>query len=132
MAKKKNATIKPKAAGQSPDNQQDGTTSTSGSSQATILFPYAKYTSLLGVHNTLLLFATFFLPQSLPRVEQASSRDRPQNPFLDALTSEPAVTVFVISAGAAVLQSWWAGWIRRWAWGSNAEADKIKVCVLDI
>ncbi|KAJ7704504.1 GPI biosynthesis protein family Pig-F-domain-containing protein [Mycena rosella] len=83
-------------------------------------FPFASYTSVVGVHTTLLAFATLFLPRTTeflaPLVDSSTltSKDRPQHPFLDALTLNPAVTLACICVGAAVLQSWWGGWVRAW------------------
>ncbi|KAJ7130358.1 GPI biosynthesis protein family Pig-F-domain-containing protein [Mycena epipterygia] len=86
-------------------------------------FPFAGYTSVVGVHTTLLAFSTLFLPRT-PEVfdflkpelapSQRTSRDRPQHPFLDALTLSPVSTLACICVGAAVLQSWWGGWVRAW------------------
>ncbi|KAJ7764625.1 GPI biosynthesis protein family Pig-F-domain-containing protein [Mycena maculata] len=89
-------------------------------------FPFARYASVVGVHTTLLAFSALFLPRSTefealsflrPVVDsmQLTSRDRPQHPFLDALTGSPVATLAWLCVGAAVLQSWWAGWVRAWA-----------------
>ncbi|KAJ7241699.1 GPI biosynthesis protein family Pig-F-domain-containing protein [Mycena haematopus] len=86
--------------------------------------PFAEYTAVVGVHTSLLLFATLFLPRTAhlpfltgPHVDPArlTSRDRPQHPFLDALTLHPTATLAWLCLGAAVLQGWWAGWVRGWA-----------------
>ncbi|KAJ6588217.1 GPI biosynthesis protein family Pig-F-domain-containing protein [Mycena capillaripes] len=86
-------------------------------------FPFAGYTSVVGVHTTLLGFSVFFLPRSTeffeflrPEVDlsQITSKDRPQHPFLDALTLSPVFTLACTCVGATLLQSWWGGWVRTW------------------
>ncbi|KAJ6565463.1 GPI biosynthesis protein family Pig-F-domain-containing protein [Mycena vulgaris] len=86
-------------------------------------FPFAGYTSVVGVHTTLLAFSALFLPRTAevfdflkPEVDPSrlTSKDRPQHPFLDALTTSPVVTLACICAGAVVLQGWWGGWVRAW------------------
>lgn len=106
-------------------------------------FPFARYTSIVGVHTTLLMFTVLFLPRtpavleltrSLVDAGQLTSKDRPQHPFLEDLTSNPASTVASISAGAVMLQGWWGGWVREW-WldyvldGSSNERrlEKVKI-----
>ncbi|KAJ7291448.1 GPI biosynthesis protein family Pig-F-domain-containing protein [Mycena rebaudengoi] len=98
-------------------------------------FPFLRYTSAVGVHTSLLAFSALFLPRTTEVFEflkpdidpsQFTSKDRPQHPFLDALTLSPVSTVACICIGASVLQSWWGGWMRSW-WidfaldGSNLE-----------
>ncbi|KAL0945923.1 hypothetical protein HGRIS_012204 [Hohenbuehelia grisea] len=113
---------------QYPDSNISGTSS----------FPFARYTSVVGVHTTLLAFASLFLPRSalireLPAVPtQLTSLDHPQHPFLDALTRNPLVTMLCMCAGTTVLQAWWGGWLRAW-WielvalsGSVEDADKLR------
>ncbi|KAJ7857022.1 GPI biosynthesis protein family Pig-F-domain-containing protein [Mycena leptocephala] len=80
-------------------------------------FPFAGYTSVVGVHTTLLAFSTLFLPRTIkPQVDMThiTSKDRPQHPFLDALTLSPVSTLACICVGAMMLQSWWGGWVRSW------------------
>ncbi|KAG5635370.1 hypothetical protein H0H81_011517 [Sphagnurus paluster] len=82
-------------------------------------FPFARYTSIVGVHTTLLSFTALFLPRTtllldLAPSPTATSLDRPQHPFLEALTARPALTLACLCTGAALLQSWWAGWVRSW------------------
>ncbi|KAJ8468935.1 hypothetical protein ONZ45_g17061 [Pleurotus djamor] len=87
-------------------------------------FPFAGYTSIVGVHSTLLFFAALFLPRSTifldpslaprPAPSQLTSRDKPQHPFLEPLTLNPTWTMLCVCAGTLVLQGWWGGWIRRW------------------
>jgi len=83
-------------------------------------FPFARYTSVVGVHTTLLVFTALFLPRTnlfltKSTATQMTSRDRPQHPFLQALTVNPLSTMMCVCFGTAVLQAWWGGWMRNWA-----------------
>ncbi|CAK5280959.1 unnamed protein product [Mycena citricolor] len=83
-------------------------------------FPLARYTSVVGVHTSLLAFSALFLPRMdflKPDIDRTvfTSQDRPQHPFLDALTESPVFTLATMCLGAVVVQSWWAGWIRSWS-----------------
>ncbi|PPQ67836.1 hypothetical protein CVT24_003142 [Panaeolus cyanescens] len=80
-----------------------------------------SYFSVVGVHTTLWAFTALYLPRSTFLTDittpewdesQLSSRDRPQHPFLEALTRSPTSTLVCICAGALLLQGWWAGWLR--------------------
>lgn len=81
---------------------------------------YTTYISVVGVHSTSLAFTALFLPRSTFLQDfpvdpsQLSSKDRPQPEFLDALTRNPIVTLLCLCAGTAVLQGWYAGYIRQW------------------
>jgi phosphatidylinositol glycan class F len=93
-------------------------------------FPFARYTSLVGVHTSLLLFVALFLPRtSLSDVLPASllhffpdaaqpaftrGGDHPQSRFIETLTASPTSTVAWMCAGVGILQVWWAGWVRGW------------------
>ncbi|KAL0575797.1 Glycosylphosphatidylinositol (GPI) anchor assembly protein [Marasmius crinis-equi] len=86
-------------------------------------FPFGRYTGVVGVHTSLLAFTALFLPRStflleLTRPERdetkLTSRDRPQHPFLEALTLNPALTSATICAGVILLQIWWSGFVRGW------------------
>ncbi|KAF7293048.1 hypothetical protein MIND_01204200 [Mycena indigotica] len=86
-------------------------------------FPFASYTAAVGVHTTLHAFSALFLPRTPGVIELISpeldpnsftSRDRPQAAFLEVLTRSPPATLACICLGAAVLQSWWGGWLRSW------------------
>lgn len=98
-------------------------------------FPFARYTSIVGVHTSLLLFTAFFLPRSSNQLgftvteRPMSSRDRPQHEFLEALTANPLLTVASICLGTLVLQAWWAGWVRNWLfdWNHQALSDEERV-----
>jgi phosphatidylinositol glycan class F len=96
-------------------------------------FPLARYTSIVGVHSSLVLFTALFLPRtSLPDIIPASlvavlplhgndgpafvkSADQPQSRFLEPLTASPVATLAWICAGLVLLQVWWAEWLRKWA-----------------
>jgi phosphatidylinositol glycan class F len=87
-------------------------------------FPFGQYTSVVGVHSTLLAFTALFLPRTtfflefttpVPDEALMTSRDRPQHPFLVPLTLSPISTLLCICLGVLVLQAWWGGWIRNWA-----------------
>lgn len=86
-------------------------------------WPITSYISIVCVHTTLWVFVALYLPRSIPLINlesaewdrvQVSSRDRPQHPFLEALTAHPTSTLFSICLGGTILQSWWAGWTRDW------------------
>lgn len=87
-------------------------------------FPYARYTSIVGVHTTLLGFSALFLPGSnLPfglstklswEQKPLTSQDRPQHPFLVPLTANPVMTLTYICMAVTGLQFWWGGWLRGW------------------
>ena len=89
----------------------------------TSTIPMASYISVVGVHTTLWAFAGLYLPRTAFLTElikpewdptQLTSQDRPQHPFLEALTLNPTYTLACICLGAAILQTWWAGWLRKW------------------
>ncbi|TFK90006.1 PIG-F-domain-containing protein [Polyporus arcularius HHB13444] len=84
-------------------------------------FPFARYTSVVGVHTSLLAFSALILPASSPslnifaRWDFSSSEPKPHRDIMQALTENPARTVAWMCAGAIVLQGWWASWIKKWA-----------------
>jgi len=94
-------------------------------------FPYARYTSVVGVHTSLIAFTALFLPQTSRLFWQPETKttDRPQSEFVDALTDSPVATLAWIVAGLLILQPWWAGWIRQWSfeYTSRGTADEIKL-----
>lgn len=135
----------------SKDAKQGDTSSKNPGNSLSEILPGISYIPVVGVHTTLLLFNGFFLPrttflQDVTGIQidpaQYSSLDRPQHPFLEALTNNPLSTLIYICCGVAVLQAWWAGYVRDW-WcltlidGSQNEKrlekamidrQKIKVC----
>ncbi|KAG1818974.1 GPI biosynthesis protein family Pig-F-domain-containing protein [Suillus subaureus] len=94
-------------------------------------FPYARYTSVVGVHTSLVAFTALFLPQtSLLLWPSLADSDRPQSQFQDALTDNPVITLAWIVAGLVILQVWWAGWIRQWCFeytSRGGTSDEIKM-----
>jgi phosphatidylinositol glycan class F len=107
-----------------PKDPKPGDTSHSVKEHSRVdLLPAISYIPTVGVHTTLLVFNALFLPrttflQDITRIEidpaQLSSLDHPQHPFLDPLTKSPLSTLVYICFGTAVLQSWWAGYVRNW------------------
>ena len=88
-----------------------------------LYFPFARYTSVLGVHTSLLTFTALFLPRtSLTSLVDflANRQAKPQphslrgNEVLKTLTENPPRTIVWICAGAFILQLWWAIWMRNW------------------
>ncbi|KAG7096029.1 hypothetical protein E1B28_006710 [Marasmius oreades] len=88
-------------------------------------FPFGRYTGIVGVHTSLLLYILLFLPRSTKgwlvddetemRIKFTStSRDRPQHPFLEAITVDPAITVATVCVGVGVVQAWWGWFVRGW------------------
>jgi len=97
-----------------------------------MFFPYARYTSVVGVHTTLVAFTALFLPQTshlLWPPEATTVTDHPQSQFLDAITDSPVITLAWIVVGLVVLQTWWAGWVRQWCfeYTSRGTSDEIKL-----
>ncbi|KAG2753012.1 PIG-F-domain-containing protein [Suillus brevipes Sb2] len=94
-------------------------------------FPYARYTSVVGVHTSLVAFTALFLPQtSLLLWPSLADSDRPQSQFQDALTDNPVITLAWIVTGLVILQVWWAGWIRQWCFEYSSRggtSDEIKM-----
>jgi phosphatidylinositol glycan class F len=81
-----------------------------------------SYIAVVGVHTTLWAFTALYLPRTTltnstewHSPQQLSSRDRPQHPFLVALTQNPTWTLACICLGAGLVQSWWAGQVKRWS-----------------
>jgi GPI ethanolamine phosphate transferase 2/3 subunit F len=123
-----------------PAKRAKATTSTSADKVAVLsstdvpqnaFFPFARYTSVVGVHTSLVAFTALFLPQTSRLFWQPETRgtNRPQTEFLDVLTDSPAITLAWIIAGLLILQPWWAGWVRQWSfeYTSRGTADQIKV-----
>ncbi|KAH9929100.1 GPI biosynthesis protein family Pig-F-domain-containing protein [Epithele typhae] len=68
-------------------------------------FPFARYTSVVGVHTSLLAWDF-----------TGASRDaKPPRDIMQSLTENPVRTVAWLCVGAALLQSWWASWLHTWA-----------------
>lgn len=83
-------------------------------------FPFARYTSVVGVHTSLLAFTALLLPGTTLSVngilaqwdfaEGTEGRDIMRN-----LTENPLRTLAWICTGALILQCWWASWVKRWS-----------------
>ncbi|KAI0088219.1 GPI biosynthesis protein family Pig-F-domain-containing protein [Irpex rosettiformis] len=84
--------------------------------QPKAFFPYARYTSLVGVHTSLLAFTAIFLPMSAfaDFSTPAQYKSRPKRAPIVVLTESPWRTVAWMCLGCLVLQWWWAGWVREW------------------
>ena len=84
--------------------------------------PINSYIAVVGVHTSLWTFTALYLPRTTltngntewDSSQQLSSRDRPQHPFMAALTQNPTWTLACICLGAVIVQSWWADQVRRW------------------
>ena len=96
-------------------------------------FPFAHYTSIVGINSSLMVFVGLFLPRSsMPFLDiesntspiQATSRDRPQHPFLEPLTANPVATLLYICLGVTVLQAWWSAWVRHWWIDHSLKGDR--------
>ncbi|TCD68779.1 hypothetical protein EIP91_009792 [Steccherinum ochraceum] len=91
------------------------------SQQIQSFFPFATYTSIVGVHTTLLLFSSLFLPRRplpiLPEYTTTYAFNAADDPRLQTnrLTENPFRTAVWICIGTLILQIWWASWIRRWS-----------------
>lgn len=84
--------------------------------------PFAKYTSIAGVHSSLLLFTALFLPQtSISAIldGQNFSQIGKRRDVGRILTEDPPRTLAWICLGAFILQAWWAGWVRGWLFDSK-------------
>jgi phosphatidylinositol glycan class F len=120
MAKKK---AKPGTASTRPQHEL------SHSREKLGFFPFAQYTSVVGVHTTLLAFTALFLPRTnlfltKSSATQMTSRDRPQHPFVEALTTHPLWTMTCVCGGVIILQVWWGRWMRNWAIEFTRSDDK--------
>ena len=87
---------------------------------------FFSYATTVGIHSSLLLFTALFLPRTslvvfngtsnFPFRQPASSLDRPQPEFLEALTTSPPLTLAWLCAGVFLLSFSWGGRIRRQAY----------------
>ena len=97
-------------------------------------FPLFSYATTVGIHSSLLLFTAFFLPRTslviftktsnFPFLQPASSLDRPQLEFLEALTASPPLTLAWLCAGVFLISFSWGGRIRRQAYEQQKPVDK--------
>lgn len=99
------------------------------SKQPDSFFPFARYTSIVGVHTSLLAFSTLLLPTTpTSLLSQGLSalhdRDRPRQEVIEVLTENPVRTVAWICAGTLLLQGWWATWMKTWLLESTTGQGK--------
>ena len=107
---------------------------TIATSMVTRPLPFFSYATTVGIHSSLLLFAALFLPRTslvifdktsnFPFLQPASSLDRPQPEFLEALTASPPLTLAWLCAGVFLLSFSWGGRIRRQAYEQHKPVDK--------
>lgn len=98
--------------------------------QTVYAFPYYQYASLLGTYVLLVSFAALALPSSsrwlgFKPLPQTSSNDRPQHPWLNPITSNPAGSIVTLSVGVAGVGVWWSGWVRLW-WANEKKLRRIE------
>ena len=96
--------------------------------------PLFSYATTVGIHSSLLLFTAFFLPRTsfvvfgdtsnFPFLQPASSLDRPQPEFLEALTASPPLTLGWLCAGVFLISFSWGGGIRSQAYEQHKPIDK--------
>lgn len=91
-------------------------------------FPFARYTSIVGVHTSLLAFSTLLLPTTPTALLSKGlaglqTGDRPRRAVVQVLTENPVRTVAWICAGTLLLQGWWAGWVRKWLYEQRSQTD---------
>lgn len=95
-------------------------------------FPYARYTSLVGVHISLLAFTAIYLPRGAfaDLSSPAVAATRQKRDAIVMLTENPARTVAWFCMGTLLLQFWWASWVRDWKLEASvytmADSDKIE------
>ncbi|KAG8216237.1 GPI biosynthesis protein family Pig-F-domain-containing protein [Butyriboletus roseoflavus] len=92
-------------------------------------FPFAQYASVLGVHLILVGFIALYLPQTTRLFAPLAVRkaDRPQTEFIEMLTGDPSLTLGWIFAGLALLQVWWASWVRKWSFEQTARGTEVEM-----
>ena len=107
---------------------------TIATSMVTRPLPLFSYAATVGVHGSLLLFTALFLPRTsfaffsntsnFPFLQSASSLDRPQPEFLEALTASPPLTLAWLCAGVFLISFSWSGRIRRQAYEQHKPVDR--------
>ncbi|KAI0342377.1 hypothetical protein BDW22DRAFT_1429219 [Trametopsis cervina] len=87
-------------------------------------FPYLRYTSLVGVHASLLAFTAVILPRSAfaDFSTPAQYKTQRRDPMV-VMTEAPWRTVAWMCLGSLVLQWWWAGWVREWRLEASVNMD---------
>lgn len=127
---KQTITFMPRSKPKSKAKTEAPAAPSSGHIEIVFKFPYLQYASLLGTYVVLVCFAGLALPSSskwlgFRSLPQLSSVDRPQHPFLNPITSNPAGTVVTVSVGIFGLTVWWAGWVRLW-WAQEKRLTRIE------
>ena len=89
-------------------------------------FPFARYTSVVGVHTSLLAFTALLLPATTPSLGGVLARwdftrGTEGRDIMQALTEDPLRTLAWICIGAVILQCWWAGWVKEWFVAARAQ-----------
>ena len=107
---------------------------TIATSMVTRPLPLFSYASTVGIHSSLLLFTALFLPRTslvifndtsnFPFLQPASSLDRPQPEFLEALTASPPLTLAWLCAGVFLISFSWARRVRRQAYEQHRPVDR--------
>ena len=107
---------------------------TVATSMVTRPLPLFSYAATVGVHSSLLLFTALFLPRTsllifndtsnFPFLQPASSLDRPQPEFLEALTASPPLTLAWLCTGTFLISVSWGGRIRRQTYEQHKPVDK--------
>ncbi|KAI8989070.1 GPI biosynthesis protein family Pig-F-domain-containing protein [Trametes punicea] len=93
--------------------------------EAGSFFPFARYTSVVGVHTSLLAFSALLLPTtptslltkgvSLYPNGSATAEDGFRRDIVGVLTENPVRTVAWMCVGSLILQGWWASWLNTWS-----------------
>lgn len=94
-------------------------TQSSALSETSTYFPFARYTSIVGVHTSLLAFCALILPGTslsslAPWGDSTAGEHKSSRDIAELLTENPVRTVGWMCAGALLVQSWWASWLRKW------------------
>lgn len=97
--------------------------------------PLQSHFSQTLIHSLLLLFTLIFLPRSTYPYKldgsdappQTKSADKPQTPWLNPITYNPAYTLCWWILGSLVIFIFRAGWVRRVAHGPSEPVKEKKV-----
>ncbi|KAI0827321.1 GPI biosynthesis protein family Pig-F-domain-containing protein [Trametes gibbosa] len=114
-----------------PKIQTSNTTADSKQPDADSFFPFARYTSIVGVHTSLLAFSTLLLPTTPTSLlsqglSALQDRDGSRRDVAELLTENPVRTVAWICAGTLLLQGWWATWMKAWLLESRSQTNGTK------
>jgi hypothetical protein len=88
--------------------------------------PLPQYLANQGVLTCLLLASALWLPQTtrfqISPVKRTST-DRPEPPFLAAITADPAKTMLCGLAGVMTCMLWWTPTLRSW-WSTHKATER--------